>query len=72
VFLAGEWPYVIVGVSQGGVRGGGGHLPGREEETSGTTATFEHTVPRRRDAGHCALRGISVVGAGASEIQHCA
>jgi hypothetical protein len=38
---------------------------------SGTTATFEHAVPHRRDAGHGALRGISVRRAGVCGIEHC-
>lgn len=46
-----------------------GPLPGREEETSGTTTRFEHAVPCRAEASHCALLGVRVIGTGVGE--HC-
>jgi hypothetical protein len=56
-----------------GVRGGAGASPRTpREETSGTTATFEHAVIRRGDAGDGTLLSVAVWPVDVCENQHCA
>lgn len=64
------WERVSLGRRPGeGMRGG--TSPGREDGTLGTAAAFEHAIPWRCDAGHSALRGISVRRAMVCEPEHC-